>query len=317
MKNLMILLILLLVLGSCEKPKNDAVIQGKTEKEEIAVTGKLGGRIEQIWVEEGDSVRKGDTLAILDIPEVDAKRAQALGALKSASAQYDMSVTGASENELKQLKAKKSALQEQYDYAKKSMERLESMVEDSLVPQQKFDETYAKYQGALSKLNAVKAEIADVKNGVRNEKQAMALGQKNQALGALKEVNVNEKERFVLAPGDMAVENITLKPGELALPGYTLFKGPMPNSTYFRFTLPEKKLDRVEKGQKVKVNLLYADREIDGVITSIKKLEAYADIATAYPDYEVQQSLFEIKVTPQTPEEVNDIIAHSTVTLKL
>src|SRR5690606_24502074 len=91
-------------------------------------------------------------------------------------------------------------------------------------PQQQYDEVFAKYQGAQAQLIAVDAEIADVKNGVRLEQQTMALGQQDRALGALQEVAVAEKERYIIAPQDMKIDAVTLKLGELALPGYTLFK---------------------------------------------------------------------------------------------
>lgn len=305
-----------LLVGCAQKP-GEAPLQGKTEQEEIAVTGKIAGRIQRLLVREGDFVHKGDTLAILDIPEVAAKRAQAAGAVESAAAQYQMSVAGATRNQLAQLQAKKSALQEQYDYAQKSVSRLKNMVQDSLIPQQTYDEAYAKYQGAKAQLVAVQAEIADVAHGVRMEQQEMALGQKNRALGALQEVAVAENERYVIAPADMTVSTITLKEGELALPGYTLFKGPMPGTTYFRFTIPENELGKIKKGMAVKVHLVYADRDIPATITEVKQLPAYANIATAYPNYEIQQSLFEIRVTPVNAAEAQEIFSKTTVTLQL
>ncbi len=306
----------LLLAGCSQKPK-EAPLQGKTEQEEIAVTGKIAGRIAQLKVREGDFVHKGDTLAVLDIPEVAAKRAQAAGAVESAAAQYQMSVAGATHNQMAQLQAKRSGLQEQYDYAQKSVARLKNMVQDSLIPQQTYDEAYAKYQGAKAQLAAVQAEIADVEHGVRREQQEMARGQQNRALGALQEVAVAENERYVLAPADMTIAAITLQEGELALPGYTLFKGPMPGTTYFRFTLPENELGKIKKGMAVKVHLVYANRDIAATITGVKQLPAYANIATAYPDYEMQQSLFEIHATPVNAADAQEIFAKTTVTLQL
>lgn len=166
MKKIIYILSIAGILASCEnKPKVSQTIQGKTEREEIAVVGKIAGRIDKILISEGALVKKGDTLAILEIPEVDAKKSQAQGAVKSAQAQYDMSVHGATANQLAQLYAKKSALVEQYEFAKKSLARMNAMVKDSLVPQQQYDEVFAKYQGAKSQMIAVDAEIADVKNG--------------------------------------------------------------------------------------------------------------------------------------------------------
>lgn len=297
--------------------KNEPLIQGKTEQEELAVTGKITGRMDTLFVAEGDFVKKGDTLAILSIPEIDAKKAQAAGAVESAEAQYQMSVTGATANQLTQLQAKKEALQEQYIFAEKSLGRLKNMVMDSLIPQQTYDEAYAKFQGAKAQLAAVKAEILDVQHGVRPEQQQMALGQKNRALGAMLEATTAENERYIVAPADMTVDLITLKVGELALPGYTLFKGYLPASTSFRFTIPENDLKKVQKGMAVTVKIVYNNQEIPGTISHVKQLPAYANIATAYPDYEMQQALFEITVSPTNQELVKDLFSNTNVILKL
>lgn len=306
-----------ILLIGCNQKSKEKIIQGKTEMEEIAITGKIAGRISYVFVKEGDFVRKGDTLAVLDIPEIDAKKSQAAGAVEAASAQYQMTVKGATDNQLTQLRAKKSALEEQFAYAQKSVDRLKNMVQDSLIPQQTYDEAYAKYQGAKAQLEAVNAEIADVEHGVRVEQRKMALGQKNRALGAMQEVNVAENERYILSPEDMTVETITLKQGELALPGYTLFKGTLPGTTYFRFTLPENELGKIRKDMEINIHLVYDNRDIACKINRVKQLPSYANIATAYPDYDMQQSLFEIQAVPLQTSDVKDIFQKTTVTIKL
>lgn len=317
MKKIVLVTGILLGLTACgNKAELSNVIQGKVERDEIAVVGKLAGRIDEILVQEGDFVKKGDTLAILNIPEVDAKKTQAQGAVKSAEAQYDMSVHGVTKNQMQQLNAKKAALTEQYQFAKKSLQRLEAMVKDSLVPQQQYDEVFAKYQGAQAQLIAVDAEIADVKNGVRVEQQIMALGQQDRALGALQEVKIAENERFIIAPQDMQVDMITLKLGELALPGYTLFKGTLKETTFFRFTVAESELKKYQKGTEISVNIPYLSKEIKGQIKNIKQIGAYANIATAYPDYDAQDPLYEMIVRPVNVTEANEILSKTTVTIK-
>lgn len=317
MKKSLIAFVLALSVVSCSKKSNDNVsIQGKVERDELAIVGKIAGRIDKILVQEGDFVKKGDTLAILDIPELAAKKAQAKGAVKSAAAQYDMSVQGATTNQLKQLNAKKAALTEQYQFAKKSLERLEIMVQDSLIPQQQYDEVYAKYQGAKAQIIAVDAEIADVNNGVRLEQQLMALGQQDRAMGALDEVAVAESERYIIAPQDMKIETITLKLGELALPGYTLFKGSLNETTYFRFTIPESKINQYAIGNEVSIDVVYKNVTINGVIKNVKQIGAYANIATAYPDYDIQDPLYEVVVKPMDVNQAKELLAKSTVLLK-
>jgi len=317
MKRAFTILFLTIISISCKNPKNENIIQGKVENEQIAISSKIPGKIIKILVKEGDFVHKGDTLAILDIPEVDAKKSQAEGAVISAKAQYSMAVKGATENQLKQLEAKKMGLKEQFEFAQKSINRLSNMLKDSLISQQTFDETFAKYQGAQAQYTAVLAEIDDAKKGARIEQQTMALGQQDRAYGALQEVETANKERYVIAPQDMSIETITLNLGELALAGYTLFNGFISNSTYFRFTIQESKLNQIKKGQDITVSIPYSNKTIKGVITTIKQLSAYGNIATAYPDYDMQESLFEVKITPKNISESKDLITKTTVTISL
>ncbi len=317
MKRAITVLFLTAIVFSCSKPKNNGLLQGKVENEQIAVVSKIPGKIIKILVKEGDLVQKGDTLAVLDIPEVDAKKSQAEGAVVSAKAQYSMALKGATDNQIKQLEAKKMGLKEQYEFAQKSINRLSSMLKDSLISQQTFDETFAKYQGAQAQYNAVLAEIDEARKGARIEQQTMALGQQDRAYGALQEVESANKERYVIAPQDMSIETITLNLGELALLGYTLFNGYISNSTYFRFTVQESQLSGFKKGQEISIGIPNSDKKIKGKITIIKQLGAYGNIATAYPDYELQESLFEVRITPMDISGSRDLITKTTVTLSL
>ena len=71
------------------------VIQGEMEVEEYRVSGKVPGRILELRVKEGDMVQAGDTLAIIEAPDVEAKMTQAQSAVDAASAMEQMAKNGA------------------------------------------------------------------------------------------------------------------------------------------------------------------------------------------------------------------------------
>ena len=71
------------------------LIQGQVEVTEYRVSSKVPGRILELRVKEGDYVRKGDTLAILDAPDVEAKLTQARSAEDAAAALDEMARSGA------------------------------------------------------------------------------------------------------------------------------------------------------------------------------------------------------------------------------
>lgn len=313
-----ILLISAACLFSCqEKPKPTTILEGKVEREQLAVVSKLPGKIQKVLITEGEHITIGDTLIILELPEVEAKKEQALGALNSAEAQYQMAKKGATDGQIVQLRAKVAGLKEQMDFAEKSSRRLQNLLRDSLVPQQKYDEVHTKFQGAKNQYLAAVAELNEVSEGARIEQQNMALGQQERAQGALHEVRIAEKERFILAPQSMSVDNISLKVGELALPGYSLVTGFLDNTTYFRFTISEKELGKVKNGQIVNLKVPYANKSIKGKIVWIKPLSSYANITSAYPDFDQQESLFELKIVPVNHQETNNLLVKSTVTLDL
>lgn len=319
MKKLTYICAALVVLQSCSsKDANKQIkLEGKIERGQLAVTTKIPGKIQKILVEEGQHVQRGDTLLILELPEVDAKSIQAQGALDAAQAQYEMAVKGATDGQMKQLHAKVAGLKEQFDFAQKSLDRMNNLLRDSLVAQQKYDEVYAKYQGAKNQYLAAQAELADVQHGARVEQQRMAMGQKERALGAVNEVNVAAKERYIIAPQDMTIENINLRVGELALAGYSLASGYIVDGTYFRVTVPESKVKDFQKGAVKTLILPYLEgKEIQAKVETIKSLSSYANISTAYPDFEEQETLFEIRLKPTDNNASKDLLTKASFIVK-
>ena len=309
-------LAIILSLVACKNENPEKLTEGKTKKEIVSFAPKVTGRILKIYVEEGQTVKAGDTLAMLDVPEVSAKIAQAKGATAAATAQAQMAKNGATADQLRQLKAKQKGLAEQFEFAQKSYKRASNMFKDSLMSPQSYDEIFAKLQGAKAQYDAVNAELHDVEIGTRIEKIEMALGQENQARGALQEANVAYSERYIIATNDMEIETISLNVGELATAGYALFNGYIPNTTYFRFTIPESKISKYNKGMTVNMKSTYGNQEFSGKVVSIKQLTKYADITTAFPDYQPEDAVYEIKVIPTDRAKVNNILVNSSVTLK-
>ena len=67
----------------------------RSEVDEYRVSSKVPGRILEFKVKEGQSVKKGDTLAILEAPDIQAKLEQARAAQAAADAQNEKAIKGA------------------------------------------------------------------------------------------------------------------------------------------------------------------------------------------------------------------------------
>ncbi|MCU7551993.1 biotin/lipoyl-binding protein [Chitinophagaceae bacterium LB-8] len=316
-KSFQILPLLLMILVSCNnnKPEQNIENQGKVKQETVSVAPKIAGRIQEIKVSEGQQVYKGDTLAILDVPEISSKLQQAEGAIESARGQLNLALNGATSEQLDQLQGQLDAATAQLQFAEQSFHRMKNMYEDSLVPAQQFDEVQSKYKAANAQVQALQAKKLEVVKGTRPETIISARGQVERAVGAKNEVLQAAKERFIIAPADMTIESIALKNGELATPGYTIFNGYQTSSTYFRFTISESRINAFHVGLTATVKVPYTEKVIKGKIASVKQLPRYADNTSTSPNYKIGESIFELKVVPINESDASGLYANSTVLL--
>jgi len=315
--NIILSVLFLAALVACSPKaqfKNKTV--GKFKKETIAIAPKIPGRILKIYVHEGDVVKAGDTLAMIDLPEVEAKMIQAQGACVSAKAQYEMAKNGATRFDRQQINAKLDAAKEQFNYAEKSFKRIKAMMADSLITPQKYDETFEKYSAAKAQLDAVTSMKDDVEYGVRPEKIQMALGDYKRAEGALAETKVAYAEKYIIAPKGMSIESISLKVGELLLPGYNLITGYETDGSWFRITVAEKQIMSFKIGQEYSVKIVANNKIVPCKLVSVKQLASYADKTSSYANYEMGESVYELKLVPVNAEEVKDLYANITVILE-
>jgi HlyD family secretion protein len=306
----------LLATSACKQQRNE-YFEGKVKRETISLAPKYAGRIIEIRVNESDEVNAGDTLAVLDIPEVNAKMQQAKGALFSATGQYEMALHGATKEQKDQVMAMYKAAKDQYDFAKKSLERVQSLFNDSLVAPQAYDEASTRYNMALAQYQAALAKRQEVEEGTREEQIRMALGQKKQAEGAVNEAEVVLSERFIVAPKQMTIETIALKEGELALPGYNIFVGYEPQSTWFRFTISESLIGKFKRGETYKVELPFGDKEtFNCKLIAVNELSKYGNRTTAYPAYELGEAVYELKFVPEETQKASMLFNNATVLLE-
>ena len=107
--------------------RDPEVIQGQVEVSEYRVSSKVPGRILELRVKEGDFVHVGDTLAILDAPEVLAKRSQAQSAEDAAAAISEMAQNGARQQQIQGAYQLWQQAKAGADVAKKTYDRVQRL----------------------------------------------------------------------------------------------------------------------------------------------------------------------------------------------
>ncbi len=121
-------LIALVVLGVMQLQKfatapREQFLQGQMEARRVLVAGKVPGRIERLFVHEGDIVIKDSIVAVISSPEIEAKKIQAQGALGAARAQASKARNGARSEDITALKAMADRAQDAATLAKNTYRR--------------------------------------------------------------------------------------------------------------------------------------------------------------------------------------------------
>ena len=150
------------------KPAEETV-QGQAEATSVRVSGKLPGRVVAFYAEEGQKVKKGDTLVYIHSSSVDAKLYQAQAMESVAASQNRKAEAGAriqvinSAYELWQQALAAESI------AKKTYERMDNLFKQGVVSEQKRDEAYALYTASAAQARAAKSQYDMAVEGAQSE----------------------------------------------------------------------------------------------------------------------------------------------------
>lgn len=286
------------IIGFLTIGKDDEVIQGQIDVEEYRVSSKVPSRILELRVKEGDYVHAGDTLAILDAPDVEAKKLQAESAENAAAAMSDMAQAGARQEQIQGAYELWQQAKAGLDIYKKSYERVQRLFDEGVISEQKRDEAYASYKAYEAQEKAAKSQYDMAKNGARSQEKAAAMAQVNRAKGAVKEVSSYINETVQIAKMDGEVTTIYPKVGELIGSGSPIMTISIMNDVWGAFNIREDQLKGMKKGDTFQAYLPAFDKEITLKVSSIKDLGSYATWKATKSNGQYDMKTFEVKARP-------------------
>lgn len=278
--------------------QEEEIIQGQIDVEEYRVSSKIPARILEIRVKEGDYVHVGDTLAILDAPDVEAKKQQAESAESAAAAMSEMAQAGARREQVQAAYELWQQAKAGLDIHKKSYERVQRLYDEGVMSEQKRDEAYASYKAFEAQERAAKSQYDMAKNGARNEEKAAAQAQVNRAKGAVSEVSsyINETVQTAQIEGEVAT--IYPKVGELVGSGSPIMTISIMNDVWGAFNIREDQLEGMKIGDTFTAFLPAFNKEATFKVYSIKDQGSYATWKATKTNGQYDMKTFEVKARP-------------------
>ncbi len=278
--------------------RDPEVIQGQVEVAEYRVSSKVPGRILEIRVKEGDYVHAGDTLAILDAPEVRAKMQQAQGAEAGASAMEQMARNGARKEQVQGAYQLLQQAKAGMEIAEKSYNRVQRLYDEGVMSAQKRDEAYAQYKAYEAQMKAAQSQYEMALNGAREEERQAAKAQVDRAKGAVEEVNSYINETVQIAQMDGEVSSIYPKVGELVGTGSPIMTISMMDDMWGAFNVREDQLDGMQVGTEFMAFVPAFNQEIKMKVYHMKDQGSYAVWKATKANGQFDLKTFEVKARP-------------------
>ncbi|HEX2961805.1 MAG: HlyD family secretion protein [Bacteroidota bacterium] len=307
-----IIAVSVLVANSVNKEEN--IITGIVESTQVDVASKIPGRVDTVFVSEGDMVHKGQILARLESKEMDAKLGQARGLVDAAKSKVQMAHNGARPEEKQAAERLYFQAKAQYELANKTWTRIQSLFRDGVISAQEKDQSEFQFKAAKEQMEAAKARLDMVNKGARLEEISGAEALYFQAQNTYNEAQAYHEELNLVSPITGELSKKITNPGEIIASGYPLFTVMDPSDTWVVLQVREDKMSSIKKGSVFygKVPAL-GNRKLQFEVSYISPMAEFATWKPTNQKGEFDLKTFEIRL--RSKSQVKDLRPGMTVNI--
>jgi HlyD family secretion protein len=246
---------------------------GTVEARTIDVGSRVGGRVEQVLVREGDSVAAGQTLVTLEKGDLPAQRLIAEGQLSQAEGALEKvasrTVPSARRAEIAEAQARLQAQQASQAKARLDEQRLRKLYTGGAATRVDADNATLALQNANAQVAASRAQLESLQHGTPQDVKA-GKGLVDAARGRVQQIDVMLDELNVRAPRAARVEALDLRPGDILAPNAPAAKLLEPAELYVRIYVPETQIGHVRPGLSVPITVdSFPGRSFAGRVESV------------------------------------------------
>ncbi|MEW6740789.1 MAG: HlyD family secretion protein [Nitrospirota bacterium] len=245
-------------------------VSGNVEVTEVNMGFKTSGRVVELLVEEGQKVKKGDKLAILDSAEVESQVAQHRAYLNETITRLQELKAGSRPQEIEQATANVKYAEAELIKAKKDHERAEVLYKNGAISAQQMDTAKKVYDTATSQHKKALEALSLVKEGPRKEEIRAAENRVRQAEAALKASEERLKDTILYAPVSGVIMRKNIELGETVAPGIPVYTIGDLENPWIKVYVKEDRLGLVKLGQKAEITTdSYPGKKYEGAVTYI------------------------------------------------
>lgn len=288
--------LLALVLAACARDGNMIRGSGTIEMDEIDIGSLVGGRLVRLTVVEGDTVRAGDTLAVLDRGEISAELASQAAEAERAQSQARDLQQGARPSELIIARETLRAAQADLDLAQVSYDRTEKLAKTGVTAPSELDRARATLQAAQARASSAQEQVRLQEEGFRRQQVSAAKQGADAALAQLAGARSRADELVLTAPRAAVVLLVNYDAGELVPPSAPVLTLGDPDSLWMRVYVAAPLLTKLRLGAAAEVRPIGVQRPFAGRVVSIASNAEFTPRA-ALTEEEQANLVFAVKLS--------------------
>jgi HlyD family secretion protein len=295
----------LFVISGCRRSVDDGAIHasGHIEATEVRLGAKVGGRLLEAPLEEGDRVLAGDLVAQIETIDAEHQLAQARGNVEAADAQLRLLLAGTRAEDLRRAEDQLAQAQAELDAARRDLDRLAGLADKGSATEKSRDDAATRKEVAERAVAAARSQLEKLVAGPRRQEIEAARARRASAQATAAAVNQQIADATVLAPSDGVITSRVAEPGEVLPPGGVIAVLTDVARPWLTVWIDEPSLSQVTIGQNVTVRVDGTDREFDGTVSFISPVAEFTPKNVQTPD-ERAKLVFRVKVRLDNPDGI-------------
>jgi multidrug resistance efflux pump len=287
------------------RPRADTLrLPGVVEIQEVRLGSKIGGRVAEVAVREGDLAEPGQLLVRFEAPELETQRLQQEARVAMMDAEWRRAEAGPRREEIDQARGDLASAVADLKLAREDYDRADRMYRTGSMARADFDAARASRDRAQGRHDTARYRLALLLAGTRPEDKDVAKAQLNEARGKLKEIEANLAETSVRAPERCLVEVVSVRKGDLVPPNTPALRVLRAEDLWVKVYVPETDLGKVRLGQPATVTIdAYPDRKFAGTVYLIASESEFTPRNVQSVD-ERRHQVFGVKVRVADPQGI-------------
>jgi HlyD family secretion protein len=250
--------------------KNSIDATGTIETVDVVLSSKTNGEIKELRKNEGERVKQGDTVLIIDNRTLQLQLRQQESGAAISRAQLDLLRNGARKEDISLAESSLNQAQVNYDQAKSDLERLRKLYQTQTITKKQYDDAVSRFNLMNDQLSAANENYAKIKNFARPEEIKQAEAKFNQSLAGSDLIKKNINDSYIVSPLNGLVVKKYLEIGETVSPMSSLVKISDLTNVELYIYVTELELGKIKLGQKAEVTVdAFKNKKFDGKVTYI------------------------------------------------